>query len=270
MTHLWLTLLTMFFGISQDQYARLSPEVKVFLALAHGYVNDVPIVRSDIRDKEFPLQNWVQRRIQAAGLSFEPPGRLKYPDFLLTGHPCGFEVKGLSFPGRWVDFDCNSQLPLAEHGGRKVFYIFGRYPKEATANEYPVHDLVLCAASFLNTETYNANKNQNFKGAGSYGDIKVRDRRMYICKTPFSLASGTVGDITLILESPTTNVPDILVPVGDLDRREADDLVTGYAFDLQNNRLTTQRVPNPNSTSVHRFTAYKIGTSSRTPVSLIS
>lgn len=119
----------MFFGIPKERFDTLAPEVRVFLALAHGFVNQVPIVRSDIRDKEFPLQNWVQRRIHTAGLSFEPPGRLKYPDFLLMGHACGFEVKGLSVPGRWVDFDCNSQLPLAEHGGRRVFYIFGRVPQ---------------------------------------------------------------------------------------------------------------------------------------------
>lgn len=258
----------MFFGIPKDQFDALVPEVRVFLALAHGFVNQVPIVRSDVRDKEFPLQNWVQRRIQTAGLSFDPPGRLKYPDFLLTGHACGFEVKGLSVPGRWVDFDCNSQLPLAEHGGRKVFYIFGRYPKVAEGNEYPVHDLVLCAASFLNTETYNANKNQSFQGAGSYGDIKVRDRRMYVCKTPFSLASGTMDEITLILEGRPANMPGILVPVGELERKEAEHLVSGYGFDLQQNVLSTQRLPNPNTGRVHRFTAYKVGAGPNTAVTL--
>jgi hypothetical protein len=258
----------MFFGIPKESFNTLEPEVRVFLALAHGFVNHVPIVRSDIRDKEFPLQNWVQRRIQTAGLSFEPPGRLKYPDFLLHGHACGFEVKGLAVPGRWVDFDCNSQLPLAEHGGSKVFYIFGRYPKAGDANEYPVHDLVLCAASFLNTETYNANKNQSFHGAGSYGDIKVRDRRMYVCKTPFSLAEGTTDQITLILEGPPQRLPGILTPVGDLERKEAAHLVSGYAFDLQKNTLSTKRVPNPNAGRIHRFTAYKVGAGPHPPVKL--
>lgn len=258
----------MFFGIPKERFDTLAPEVRVFLALAHGFVNQVPIVRSDIRDKKFPLQNWVQRRIHTAGLSFEPPGRLKYPDFLLMGHACGFEVKGLSVPGRWVDFDCNSQLPLAEHGGRRVFYIFGRYPKAAGANEYPVYDLVLCAASFLNTETYNANKNQSFQGAGSYGDIKVRDRRMYVCKTPFSLAMGTAHQITLILEGNPGNLPDILTPVGELERKEAPQLVSAYAFDLQKNALSTQCIPNPNADRVHRFTAYKVGAGPLLPVTL--
>lgn len=258
----------MFFGITTKRFNELAPEVRVFLALAHGFVNQVPIVRSDIRDKEFPLQNWVQRRIHAAGLSFEPPGRLRYPDFILSGHPCGFEVKGLAVPGRWVDFDCNSQLPLAEHGGNKVFYIFGRYPKAAGANEYPVHDLVLCAASFLNTETHNANKNQSFDGAGSYGDIKVRDRRMYVCKTPFSLAAGTADHITLILEGAPIDLPEVLTAVGEMERKEADELVSGYAFDLRKNELSTQRFPNPNGGRVHRFTAYKVGTGPHAPVSL--
>lgn len=138
-----------------------------------------------------------------------------------------------------------------------MFYIFGRYPSTKD-QEFPVHDLVLCSASFLNAETENANTNQSFRGAGSYGDILIRDRRMYVCATPYALASNTSGQATLILEHGTADVPEALEPVGQLERVEAAEIVTGYAFDLQLNTLTSQRGPNPAAGRVHTFTAYRV------------
>lgn len=257
----------MFFGISETEYQSYSPEVRIFLALAHGFHNGVPIVRASQQDKEYHFQNWVKRRIQATGLAYTEQGRNGYPDFVLNGHPIGFEVKGLSHPGRMADFDCNSQLPLAEHEGRKVFYIFGRYPL-VKDNEFPVHDLVLCAASFLNAEVENTNTNQSFRGAGSYGDILIRDRRMYVCATPYALAAGTEGQATLILEKQPELLPPILKEVGQLQRMEAEDTVTGYAFDLRRNELRSEKDRNPNAGREHIFTAHKIKNQSDIPVSL--
>jgi hypothetical protein len=256
-----------FFGISQQQYDLLDPQVRVFLSLAHGFHNDVPIVRASQQDKEYHFQNWVKRRIQAAGLAFTEQGRHGYPDFILDDFSCGFEVKGLAHPGRVADFDCNSQLPLAHHDGRSIFYIFGRYP-QTTEQEYAVFDLVLCSASFLNAETENTNTNQSFRGAGSYGDILIRDRRMYVCATPYALASGTSGQATLILEGGAPGLPSELEEVGQLQRVEAQHVVTGYSFDLRQNLLTSDRGPNPNAGLPHAFVAYKIRSQGNGPVTL--
>lgn len=247
----------MFFGIAEEAFKSFAPEVQVFLSLAHGFHNRVPIVRSSSKDKEYHFQNWVKRRIEASGIPFTEQGRHGYPDFILDGHRCGFEVKGLSHPGRMADFDCNSQLPLAEHDGRKVFYIFGRYPL-TNDNEFLVHDLVLCSAAFLNAETENTNTNQSFRGAGSYGDILIRDRRMYVCATPYALASGTEGQATLILEGNLGHECSMLRCAGGLDRREAPEQVTGYSFDLKLNQLHSVRDRNPHAGRKHSFTAYKV------------
>jgi len=257
----------MFFGIPETEYQSYAPEVKIFLSLAHGFHNDVPIVRASQQDKEYHFQNWVKRRIQAAGLAFTEQGRHGYPDFVLDEHPSGYEVKGLAHPGRMADFDCNSQLPLAEHEGRQVFYIFGRYPL-VKDNEFPVHDIVLCSASFLNTETENTNTNQSFRGAGSYGDILIRDRRMYVCATPYALASGTEGQATLILEKGQRDLPTVLQEVGQLQRLEAEDAVTGYSFDLRKNELRSEKDRNPNAGHAHAFAAFKVQGQSDIPVSL--
>ncbi|MFN3812373.1 MAG: hypothetical protein ACK4S6_17340 [Roseateles asaccharophilus] len=257
----------MFFGIPQHQFELLAPQLRVFLSLAHGFHNDVPIVRANQQDKEYHFQNWVKRRIQAAGLAFQEQGRHGYPDFILEDHPCGFEVKGLAHPGRVADFDCNSQLPLAQHDGRSIFYIFGRYP-QTTEQEYAVFDLVLCSASFLNAETENTNTNQSFRGAGSYGDILIRDRRMYVCATPYALAAGTSAQATLILEDGVSDLPEVLEAVGQLQRSEAQEVVTGYSFDLRQNLLSSEKGPNPNAGRPHSFVAYKIRGQGNGPVTL--
>ncbi len=82
----------------------------------------------------------------------------------------GFELKGLAYPGREADYDCKSQVPRGEHNGRQV---------------YCVH------------------KNKNFRGFGSYGDILVRDRKMYVAPTPFALTEGTAHHRTLIAQKTT-------------------------------------------------------------------
>jgi hypothetical protein len=247
-----------FFGISQDQFTRFAPPLKIFLSLAHGFHNGVPIVRSSQQDKEYHFQNWVKRRIEAAGLAYEELGRHGYPDFVLTGHPSGYEVKGLAHPGRHADFDCNSQLPLAMQDGKAVYYIFGRYPP-TREQEFLVHDLVLCSAAFLNAQTENTSTNQSFRGAGSYGDILIRDRRMYVCATPYALAPATVGQATLILEQhEAIDLPDMLEAVGQMQRVESPELVTGYSFDLVQNTLHSERGANPNAGIPHSFAAFRV------------
>ncbi|NJM43196.1 MAG: hypothetical protein HC858_02940 [Brachymonas sp.] len=68
----------------------------LFLSLAHGFHNNVPIVRSSQQDKEYHFQNWVKRRIEAVALAYDELGRHGYPDFVLAEHSSGYEVKGLA------------------------------------------------------------------------------------------------------------------------------------------------------------------------------
>jgi hypothetical protein len=247
----------MFFGLSTTDFAALSAPVKIFLSLAHGFHNSVPIVRSSQQDKEYHFQNWVERRINTAGLKFEKLGRHGYPDFVLSEHPSGYEVKGLAVPGRIADFDCNSQLPLALQDGRTVYYIFGRYPN-STSLEFPVHDLVLCSASLLNAETVNNNTNQSFRGAGSYGDILIRDRRMYVSPTPYALMPDTVGHATLVVERDSVTIPTQLCKVDQFERIESAEIVTGYSFDFASNKLSSKHAPNASAGTKHLFDLYRI------------
>ena len=91
----------------------------------------------------------------------------------------GYELKGLAYPGRDTNFDSNSQVPTGLHNGRDIYYVFGRYPKNPDGNSYPVIDLVICHGDFLNIDHEYTHENKSVKGFGGYGDIMIRDRKMY-------------------------------------------------------------------------------------------
>jgi hypothetical protein len=135
--------------------------------------------------------------------------------------------------------------------------MFGRYPANIDDSEYPVIDLVLCHGDFLNADHAYVHKNRSFRGFGSYGDLLVRDRKMYVAPTPFALTNGTTGQATLIVPSEI-NVDQRLENVGELCRVETEQMVVGYTFDLTVNLLTPMLAPNPSAGQKHRFAAYRM------------
>lgn len=122
------------------------------LAAASAVADGIPIKRANRQDKEFHFQNWFKSLLEAQGLDFDEPGRNIYSDFRLVHNAVGYEIKGLGFPGRLADYDCNSQIPHGVYRGRQIIYVFGRYPAKPESNKYPVFDLVLCHGSFLNAD----------------------------------------------------------------------------------------------------------------------
>jgi hypothetical protein len=229
------------------------------------------------KDKEFHFQNWFKARLEALGLNFDEPGRNTYPDFRLVKFTEGYEVKGLKWPGREASYDSNSQVPTGYHNGRQIFYVFGRYPADLSPypkqsnghRQYPVIDLVLCHGDFLNADHNYVHKNKSVKGFGTYGDIMIRDRKMYVAPTPFALTDGMTGLMTLIV--PENMVPDRrFQKVGSLIRVETNTLVVGYNFDLRTNEIKAEQIPNPDAGVEHRFVAYRLITQATKPVSLIA
>jgi len=217
------------------------------------------------QDKEFHFQNWFQTRLKKLKLHFDAGGRNSYPDFSLVEYTEGYEIKGLAWPGRERNYDSNSQVPTGFHNGRRIFYVFGRYPADLSPYEdtgsgrrkYPVVDLVICHGDFLNADHEYSHKNKNMKGFGTYGDIMIRDRKMYVAPTPFALTEGTTGLITLIVPENIQS-PDAFQNVGSLNRIEASELVVAYKFNLQTNELIHEVIPNPCAGKEHRFIAYRL------------
>ena len=227
------------------------------------------------KDKEFHFQNWVERRLQKLGIYYENPGRNTYPDFRLVEIAEGYEIKGLAWPGRERDYDSNSQVPTGYHNGRRIFYIFGRYPADVSSyqdrgqgvRQYPVVDLVLCDGDFLNADREYVHLNRSVKRFGIYGDIMIRDRKMYVAPTPFALTEGTTGLMTLIVAADVEPDPRFM-EVGRLTRVEAESLVVGYAFNLRTNVLAAEKIPNPTARKEHEFIAYRLKSQSDKPVKM--
>lgn len=228
----------------------------------------VKISRVSTTDKEFSFQNWFGDRLKAISLNFDEPSRNAYPDFRLVDYPLGFETKGLGFPGREANYDCNSQVPTGCHNGRQIYYVFGRYPA-STMNEaeYPVYDLVICHGSFLNADTGYVHKNKNLKGFGSYGDLIIRDRKMYIAPTPYALTSGTERQVSLIVPEDFHPEPSLRLR-GKVVRTEADKLIRGYTFNLKTHKLAPVCESNPNAGKRHVFSVYQTASSTGPEVSL--
>ncbi len=228
------------------------------------------------RDKEFHFQNWFAARLGRVGVHFDSGGRNTYPDFSLVEYVEGYEVKGLAWPGRERDYDANSQAPTGLHNGRRIFYVFGRYPADLTPyadvgdgrRQYPVVDLVICHGDFLNADHEYVHENKSLKGFGTYGDIMIRDRKMYVAPTPFALTDGTTGLMTLIVPE-SMEARDGFREVGWLQRMEAAEFVVAYKFDLRSNALAAERAPNPNVGTEHQFVAYRLATQSAKPVSML-
>ncbi len=243
--------------------------VKLLFVECHRAIREGELIkRASQRDKEFHFQDWFKARLNFLGAHFDEPSRNSYPDFRMVDSPLGFEIKGLQHPGRIANYDCNSQVPTGYHNGRHIYYVFGRYPKEPMdLNEYPVFDLVICHGDFLNADHDYVHKNRSIKGFGSYGDLLIRDRKMYVAPTPFALTHGTEGQITLIVPE-VVDFSEELTEVALLTRQEADELTIGYDFDLTTNSLESRTIPNPHAGMKHSFRVYRVSTEHGPDVSL--
>ena len=234
----------------------LSIPVRVFTQCVNAIRDGVMIRRVSSSDKEFHFQNWFRDRLHALGEHIETGGRNSYPDFRMVAHTDGFEAKGLAYPGREASFDSNSQLPTGYYNGRNIYYVFGRYPKQPDGDTYPVLDLVICHGDFLNADREPHRRNKSVKGFGSYGDILIRARRMYVVPTPFHLADGLAHRQTLILPSELS--ASGLTNVGDLRRRECERLVVGYNYDRPTDDHSAKLINNPTAGKEHHFTAWRV------------
>jgi hypothetical protein len=125
----------------------------------------------------------------------------------------------------------------------------------------------MCHGNFLNARHDYIHKNKSFRGFGSYGDILVRDRKMYVAPTPFGLLDGIDRQVTLILLADE-KIDARFRLVGEIERTETQKAVTKYTFDLKTNDLTTSEEDNPSAGTVHRFRAYRLKSAPQSKVKM--
>jgi hypothetical protein len=233
----------------------IPPAVQLFLACLEGI--EVPVAFRSASDKEYGFQDWVRDRLIATRLAFQESGRNGYPDLKLIDTPAGFEVKSLAHPGRIETMDTNSRPPGGFHDGREIYYVFGRYLRDpANSLSGKVRDLVLYHGDLVDPSRDYVHKNRSFKTFGRYGDVMIRDRKMYVPKTAQGILSGLDDEFTLVLPASTGELPGLSI-VNTIVRREVEELVLSYEFDFASNSLTTETVPNPAGGKEHGFNAYR-------------
>ena len=239
----------------------------VFSTCVDAIRNNILINRVSQQDKEFHFQNWFQERLESLSLNYEIAGRNQFPDFRIVQSTEGYGIKGLGYPGRDSTYDSNSQVPTGLHNGRTIYYVFGRYPKSPDGDSYPVLDLVICHGDFLNVDHTYVHKNKSVKGFGSFGDILIRDRKMYVVPTPFKLIDGAAHNRTLILPAAVNPGANYIL-VGELCRQETEELVISYSFNLQSNEINAEKIPNPGAGRKHLFRAWRLNGDSQTTVNM--
>jgi hypothetical protein len=119
----------------------------------------------------------------------------------------------------------------------------------------------------LNADHEYVHENKSVKGFGSYGDILIRDRKMYVVPTPFRLVEGLAHHQTLILPA-TARAARQFVKVGELSRQESNELIVGYGFNLQTNSLRPKSVANPSAGRKHHFCVWRFKGSPSETVSM--
>jgi hypothetical protein len=119
-----------------------------------------------------------------------------------------------------------------------------------------VVDLVLCHGSFINPGPAVVSPNKSIRGFGGYGDILIRNRRMYVPPTPYALARGAEGTRTLIAPAGI-DVGAGLEEVGHLVRLEGDRRLVGYRVDIESGDLHPAWESNLDAGRKHQFVAYR-------------
>lgn len=234
------------------------PVADVFSSCQQARRNGVLVRRAGARDKEFHLQNWFADRLAGIGVQARSAGRNAFPDFVLEGASEGYEIKGLATPGRDQNFDANSQMPRPDHDGVQVYYVFGRYPGVVSEDAFALLDLVICDAALLSTASEYEHRNEAIRGFGSYGDVLLRVRKMYVPPTPYSMREDLAGNASLIVSADAAAVDDArFVCVGELERTESETVMSGFSVDLLTNTTTTQWVANPDAGRTHHFSVLR-------------
>jgi len=126
---------------------------------------------------------------------------------------------------------------------------------------------VVCHGDFLNADHEYIHENKSVKGFGSYGDILIRDRKMYVVPTPFRLVDGVAHKQTLILPAEA-EAGNGFREVGELLRRETAEVIVGYSFSLKTNEIVPKKIPNPGAGREHVFRAWRLRGSPEEPVSM--
>ena len=211
----------------------------IFLEAANAMRSGVPMIPRSASDKEYFPQDWFIDRVDAVRFARDQQGRNSYPDFWVTSGNVteGYEIKSLAFergrPAR-SDYDCNSTVPSGRKGNRDIFLAFFLYTGRGDAPR-PVHSLAIAHADVINCDFETADEHENpaIHDFGSFGDGFIRNRKMYVFPTPFTIHPPGIGRASLIVPADWNIADPRLVRVAQIGRAISPTRISGYTIHLK-------------------------------------
>jgi len=185
---------------------------------------------------------------------------LEHPDFVLEhqGIRLGIECKSLAASSRFVDtgdgppcrttIDFNSTVPCGQENYKgkykpyaslrgqpiTVFYALGLYGKIEDENRLVA--FLLVDGNYINRDyaLHRQHRNLSRGGFGSYGDGRVRERKMYIFPNPLT-DQDLLGKIALVTEEPdlASTFPRLTLVTVKHRRTPAGDEFPFFVYSLQ-------------------------------------
>jgi hypothetical protein len=194
-------------------------------------------------DKEHFAEDWFRARLQTLGIPFQQQGRNRYPDFWVgpAGQEEGYELKALAIKSKngqetaaRKDLDFNSTIPSGQKEGKPVFLVFFLYQKADDGQTRQIHTLSVAHADLLNADPQLADEHLNFslEPFGSFGDGRIRNRKMYIFPHPLTLNPGGLGRQRLLVPETWQLNDERLRKVDQLQRTLAPQIITSYTISL--------------------------------------
>lgn len=240
--------------------------VSIFLEAANAVANGVHMLPRSKDDKEYFPQDWFAARVAAVGLPQAAQGRNSYPDFWVgdAAHSPreGFEVKSLAFangrPAR-SDFDSNSTIPSGQKHGHDVFLVFFLYTGSG-ANPRPVHSLTIAHADLINADhaVAAAHLNEGVQGFGTFGEGFIRNRKMYVFPTPYTIDPSGLSRCRLIVPAAWAVNDGRLQKVGTLNRVVAGTELSSYHIHLDGvTPAASITHPRADAGKVHSFDVFE-------------
>lgn len=237
----------------------MTPE-ELFAKCAEAF--EVAMQPRSAGDKEYFAQDWLAARLDELGWPYMISGRNTYPDFWVgeDDELFGVEVKSLAFarnrPAR-ADFDTNSTIPTGSKDGRDVYTAFFLYTGIG-ADPRPIHSFCFLHGDFLNADHELVHENRAVHGFASYGDAFIRNRKMYVFRTPFTILPNLLGKVRMIVPGGTKLADTVpaLAAVDSVEREWAIERVVAYNVDLTSNEITPTRTHSPNAGRRVEFEVY--------------
>lgn len=189
----------------------VTASLDLFDALADAHARQNGIDARSSSDKEFAAQDWAVANAARAGLDVTELGR-HAPVDLHVGAPAriGVQVKGLTLArGRVRDtLDYSSTFPSPHHDDiPTVLAYLQLHPRLRPGGTVRTHTVCVADMALVQGDDITT-QNRSVAGAGSYGDVNVRCRLMYIGAQPVALAARHGIDID--------GIPSLILEQGDL------------------------------------------------------